>query len=216
MRSNGSGPVSTRAISLGSGRYGPAMRPELRGKASAIDHERPFVTGVNGPRKGRGLALALSGAADLVDAIAENAADPGAQALALDRLANAHVAPFYHDQAVIDAARLAMTRHVIFGAPPPRAACDSRPGHLLPAARGRVPGPDRVPRAVEDQRDGLPARAGLHRSRRHRPHAGNAQPARRRAAARPANPRPAPHRPHPGAGFLLDSRCDRYRRPLRM
>jgi hypothetical protein len=104
------------------------MRPELRGKASAIDHERPFVTGVNGPRKGRGLALALSGAADLVDAIAENAADPGAQALALDRLANAHVAPFYHDQPVIDAARLAMTRHAIFGAPPPRP----------PATPGRV------------------------------------------------------------------------------
>ena len=27
--------------------------------------------------------------------------------------------PFYHDQAVIDAARLAMMRHTIFGAPPP-------------------------------------------------------------------------------------------------
>ena len=72
------------------------------------------------PTLGRGLALALSGAADLVDAIAENAADPAAQALALDRLADAHVAPFYHDQAVIDAGRLAMMRHTIFGAPPPR------------------------------------------------------------------------------------------------
>jgi hypothetical protein len=30
------------------------------------------------------------------------------------------VVPFYHDQAVIDAARLAMMRHSIFGAPPPR------------------------------------------------------------------------------------------------
>lgn len=30
------------------------------------------------------------------------------------------MAPFYHDQAVIDAARLAMMRHTIFGAPPPR------------------------------------------------------------------------------------------------
>jgi hypothetical protein len=29
------------------------------------------------------------------------------------------VVPFYHDQAVIDAARLAMMRHTIFGAPPP-------------------------------------------------------------------------------------------------
>jgi 2-polyprenyl-6-methoxyphenol hydroxylase-like FAD-dependent oxidoreductase len=80
------------------------------------------------PTLGRGLALALSGAADLVDAIGENAADPAALARALDHLSEAHVAPFYHDQAVIDAARLAMTRHVIFGAPPPRP----------PATSGRV------------------------------------------------------------------------------
>jgi hypothetical protein len=72
------------------------------------------------PTLGRGLALALSGAADLADTIGKNAADPAAQALALDRLVGAHVVPFYHDQAVIDAARLAMMRHTIFGAPPPR------------------------------------------------------------------------------------------------
>ena len=72
------------------------------------------------PTLGRGLALALSGAADLADTIGEDATDPAAQALALDRLVGAHVAPFYHDQAVIDAARLAMMRHTIFGAPPPR------------------------------------------------------------------------------------------------
>jgi len=72
------------------------------------------------PTLGRGLALALSGAADLVDAIGENAADPAAQALALDHLVGAHVVPFYQDQAVIDAARLAMMRHTIFGAAPPR------------------------------------------------------------------------------------------------
>ena len=72
------------------------------------------------PTLGRGLALALAGAAHLVDAIGENAADPAAQALALDRLVGAHVVPFYHDQAVIDAARLAMMRHTIFGAPAPR------------------------------------------------------------------------------------------------
>ncbi len=71
------------------------------------------------PTLGRGLALALSGAADLADAIGEHAADPAAQALALDRLAGAHVVPFYHDQAGIDAARLATMRHTIFGAPPP-------------------------------------------------------------------------------------------------
>ena len=39
------------------------------------------------PTLGRGLALALSGAADLADAIGEHAADPAAQALALDCLA---------------------------------------------------------------------------------------------------------------------------------
>jgi 2-polyprenyl-6-methoxyphenol hydroxylase-like FAD-dependent oxidoreductase len=93
------------------------------------------------PTLGRGLALALSGAADLVDAIAENAADPAAQALALDRLADAHVAPFYHDQAVIDAGRLAMMRHTIFGAPPPRPS--PTPGRVtypqLRAAASRDP-----------------------------------------------------------------------------
>ena len=71
------------------------------------------------PTLGRGLALALSGAVDLTDAVGEHAADPAAQALALDRLVGAHVVPFYHDQAVIDAGRLAMMRHTIFGAPPP-------------------------------------------------------------------------------------------------
>jgi hypothetical protein len=71
------------------------------------------------PTLGRGLALALSGAVDLTDAVGEHAADPAGQALALDRLVGAHVVPFYHDQAVIDAARLAMMRHTIFGAPLP-------------------------------------------------------------------------------------------------
>jgi len=71
------------------------------------------------PTLGRGLALALSGAADLADTIGEHAADPAAQALAVDRLVDAHVVPFYQDQAAIDAARLAMMRHTILGAPPP-------------------------------------------------------------------------------------------------
>jgi 2-polyprenyl-6-methoxyphenol hydroxylase-like FAD-dependent oxidoreductase len=93
-----------------------------------VVHGTPVATGLHAigdsvcttnPTLGRGLALALSGAADLADAIGEHATDPAAQALALDRLAAAHVAPFYHDQAVIDAARLAMMRHTIFGAPPP-------------------------------------------------------------------------------------------------
>ena len=80
------------------------------------------------PTLGRGLALALSSAADLADAIGEHAADPAAQALALDRLVGAHVVPFYHDQAAIDAARLAMMRHTIFGAPPPPPA--EKPGRV--------------------------------------------------------------------------------------
>jgi 2-polyprenyl-6-methoxyphenol hydroxylase-like FAD-dependent oxidoreductase len=78
------------------------------------------------PTLGRGLALALTGAADLADTLAAHGGDPAAQALALDRLVGAHVAPFYLDQAAIDAGRLAMMRHTIFGepAPPPPAAAD--------------------------------------------------------------------------------------------
>jgi 2-polyprenyl-6-methoxyphenol hydroxylase-like FAD-dependent oxidoreductase len=80
------------------------------------------------PTLGRGLALALSGAADLADAIVEHPADPAAQALALDRLAGAHIVPFYQDQAAIDAARQAMMRHAVFGspAPPPPAQTPGR------------------------------------------------------------------------------------------
>jgi hypothetical protein len=80
------------------------------------------------PTLGRGLALALAGAADLADTVARHGDDPVAQALALDRLVGEHVAPFYQDQAVIDAARLAMMRHTIFGdpAPPPGATADGR------------------------------------------------------------------------------------------
>ena len=104
------------------------------------------------PALGRGLALALSGAAGLAGAVGEHAADPAAQALALDRLAGAHVVPFYHDQAVIDAARLAMMRHTIFGAPPPPpsripagspipSCARPRPGTRPPSARsGRSTG----------------------------------------------------------------------------
>ena len=72
------------------------------------------------PTLGRGLALALSGAADLADTIGRHAGDPAAQALALDRLVGEHVLPFYEDQAAIDAARLAVMRHTIFGAPKPQ------------------------------------------------------------------------------------------------
>ena len=78
------------------------------------------------PTLGRGLALALTGAADLADTLGEHGSDRAGQALALDRLVAVHVAPFYQDQAAIDAARLAMMRHTIFGepSPPPLAAVD--------------------------------------------------------------------------------------------
>jgi 2-polyprenyl-6-methoxyphenol hydroxylase-like FAD-dependent oxidoreductase len=71
------------------------------------------------PTLGRGLSMALAGAADLVDTIDRHADDPTGQAQALDGLVADHVVPFYEDQAAIDAARLAMLRHTIFGAPAP-------------------------------------------------------------------------------------------------
>ncbi len=86
----------------------------------------PVVTGLQAvgdnvcttnPTLGRGLSLAIQGAADLADALercGEHAAD---LALALDERAGDHVAPFYADQAGIDAARLAALRNAISGAP---------------------------------------------------------------------------------------------------
>lgn len=74
------------------------------------------------PTFGRGLSLALSGAADLLDTIEKHADDGPAQALELDGLAADHVVPFYEDQAAIDVARLAMLRHAVFGAAVPDAA----------------------------------------------------------------------------------------------
>jgi 2-polyprenyl-6-methoxyphenol hydroxylase-like FAD-dependent oxidoreductase len=71
------------------------------------------------PTLGRGLALALAGAADLADTIGEQPADPVARVLALDHLADERMVPFYQDQAAIDAGRLAMMRHTLFGAPAP-------------------------------------------------------------------------------------------------
>jgi 2-polyprenyl-6-methoxyphenol hydroxylase-like FAD-dependent oxidoreductase len=85
---------------------------------------KPVATGLHAigdsvcttnPTLGRGLALALSGAADLADTLASHGGDLTAQALALDALVAAHVLPFYQDQAAIDAARLAVMRHTIFG-----------------------------------------------------------------------------------------------------
>jgi hypothetical protein len=89
----------------------------------------PVVTGLHAvgdavcttnPTFGRGLSLALSGAVDLLDAIAGHRDDPAARALALDELAAGHVVPFYEDQAAIDRTRLTALRHAIFAAPPSR------------------------------------------------------------------------------------------------
>jgi hypothetical protein len=98
----------------------------------------PVVTGLHAigdtvcttnPTFGRGLSLALSGALDLLDVIADHRDDPAAQALALDGLVADHVVPFYEDQAAIDRARLTALTHAIYAAPPPVPA---------PANPGRV------------------------------------------------------------------------------
>jgi 2-polyprenyl-6-methoxyphenol hydroxylase-like FAD-dependent oxidoreductase len=96
----------------------------------------PVVTGLvaigdsvctTNPTLGRGLALALTGVADLLTTIAKHADDWGAQTLALDEFVEAHIKPFYEEQAAVDLGRLAMLRHRIFDAPlpaPPPTASD--------------------------------------------------------------------------------------------
>ena len=71
------------------------------------------------PTLGRGLAVALSSAVDLLDVLGEHGNDPTALALAVDDLVTDHIGPFYEDQVAIDSARLALLRHHIFDAPPP-------------------------------------------------------------------------------------------------
>jgi hypothetical protein len=68
------------------------------------------------------IVIAGGSAAGLFTALllAGSGGDPAAEALALDRLVGEHVEPFYRDQAGIDAGRLAMMRHTLFGAPAPR------------------------------------------------------------------------------------------------
>ncbi|HTQ25085.1 MAG TPA: hypothetical protein VMI09_10335 [Candidatus Binataceae bacterium] len=73
------------------------------------------------PTLGRGLTLALTGIADLVDAVDHHGDDRRALAMALDKLAAEHILPYYEDQAAIDFARLGILKHRIFGAPLPPA-----------------------------------------------------------------------------------------------
>ena len=96
----------------------------------------PVVTGLHAigdavcatnPTFGRGLILAIWGAANLADVIARYGEDWTAQALALDELVTDHIAPSYEEQTAIDAGRLRMQKHAIFNAPaptPPPAAAD--------------------------------------------------------------------------------------------
>jgi 2-polyprenyl-6-methoxyphenol hydroxylase-like FAD-dependent oxidoreductase len=98
---------------------------------------KPLVTGLHAvgdtvcttnPTLARGLALAMTSAVDLATTVAGHEHDPYARALALDDLATAHVEPFYVEQALVDGARLAQMRHLIFGdpEPAPRAEADNR------------------------------------------------------------------------------------------
>jgi 2-polyprenyl-6-methoxyphenol hydroxylase-like FAD-dependent oxidoreductase len=90
---------------------------------------RPVVVGLHGigdsvcttnPTFGRGLSLAMWGAADLADVIGKHD-DLAEQAAAVDGRIGEHVAPYYEEQAAVDAARLATLRQAILGhpAPPP-------------------------------------------------------------------------------------------------
>jgi 2-polyprenyl-6-methoxyphenol hydroxylase-like FAD-dependent oxidoreductase len=185
----------------------------------------PVVTGLHAigdsvcttnPTLGRGLSLALTGAADLLDVLRHNGDDRTAQALALDGLVAGHVAPFYTDQAAIDAERLAALRRAVFGAPAPAPAPDAAragPGRvtfaqLRTAARfdpvafrafWKIMGMIGSPEEVYADPDVVAATREVLRRRRDGPPA--AQPTREqllaalRSAAPPATagPRPAPH-----------------------
>ena len=89
---------------------------------------RPVVLGLHAvgdavcttnPTFGRGLGMVLRGAARLVDVLAAHPDDPHEQALQMDQAVSDDIAPWYADQAASDAARLAMLRHTVLGAPPP-------------------------------------------------------------------------------------------------
>jgi 2-polyprenyl-6-methoxyphenol hydroxylase-like FAD-dependent oxidoreductase len=91
----------------------------------------PVVTGLlpvgdavctTNPTFGRGLSLAAWGAADLVEALGDHAEDPISQVLMLDARIAEHIVPYYHDQAKVDAARLAMLRCAVLDAPAPAAS----------------------------------------------------------------------------------------------
>jgi 2-polyprenyl-6-methoxyphenol hydroxylase-like FAD-dependent oxidoreductase len=71
------------------------------------------------PTFGRGLALALSQAVDVVQALREYDDDLLGLSLRFDRCITENVAPFYENQAVNDQIRLAEMRHGLYGTPLP-------------------------------------------------------------------------------------------------
>lgn len=71
------------------------------------------------PTFGRGLSLMMRTVVDLVDTVAAHPTDLVAAAMAMDASVDERVAPWFADQAATDAARLAVLRHNVFGAPAP-------------------------------------------------------------------------------------------------
>jgi 2-polyprenyl-6-methoxyphenol hydroxylase-like FAD-dependent oxidoreductase len=89
---------------------------------------QPVVTGLHAvgdsvcttnPTFGRGLSLAMWGAADLVEILDTHADDRCEQSLALDDRIGEHVVPYYEEQAAVDSTRLAALRHAVLGESPP-------------------------------------------------------------------------------------------------
>jgi 2-polyprenyl-6-methoxyphenol hydroxylase-like FAD-dependent oxidoreductase len=87
------------------------------------------------PTFGRGLSLAAWTAADLVDVLDDHGGDPLKTALAFDERIAQHVVPYYHDQAQVDSARLAMLRHAVSGAPAPILTEMANPAVSFPELR---------------------------------------------------------------------------------
>ena len=133
----------------------------------------PVVTGLHAvgdsvcttnPTFGRGLSLALWGAADLTEVIDKHADNSSEQALAVDQRIADHVAPYYHEQAAVDAARLATLRHTVFGDPAPPAPPFDSIGSRSPNCGWRPPTtPPPSPRLLEAHVYAFPARRRLPR-----------------------------------------------------
>ncbi|MGH4020046.1 MAG: FAD-dependent oxidoreductase [Pseudonocardiaceae bacterium] len=110
-----------------------------------VDH-RPVALGLHAvgdsvcttnPTLGRGVSLALQGAADLAAVLADHLDDPWVQAQAMDAAVTEHITPWYEDQAAADSARLVAMRAALCGEPPyplPDVADGVTPQHVRAAA----------------------------------------------------------------------------------